>query len=76
MGNDLKAALQHLDAAHVANRRIASVSILLMASENQDLLEVEDLRVLADLIHSQTEIVRDCLGHFMQIAEANEPNDE
>lgn len=69
MKNGPKLGLQHLDKAHVANCRISSISTLLMAYDDREVPESEDLRILADLIHSQSEIMRDCLKRFRQAVE-------
>ena len=72
----MKTGLQHLDAAHVANCRIGSISALLMAHEHQPVLDAEDIRVLGDLIHTQTRTIRDCLAHFTDTREKHSNKNE
>ena len=62
----LREILHHLDKGQQANQRILAVSSLLMACRDDDTPEPDDLRVVAKLIHSETEIMRDCLHHFRQ----------
>jgi len=52
---------------------VLAISGLLMACRDDDTPEPEDLRVIAQLIHSETEIMRDCLHHFRQAVKESPP---
>jgi len=44
-----------------------------MACRDDDSPEPDDLWVIAQLIHSETEIMRDCLYHFRQAVKDSPP---
>jgi len=68
-----KIELERIDKGHQANRRVLAVTSLLMACRDDDSPEPDDLRVIAQLIHSETEIMRDCLHHFRQAVKESPP---
>jgi len=68
-----KIELERIDKGHQANRLVLAVSSLLMACRDEDTPEPEDLRVIAQLIHSETEIMRDYLHDFRQAVKESPP---
>jgi hypothetical protein len=62
-----------LDRGLQANNRVLAVSNLLMSGRDTDSPEPDDLRVIAHLIHSETEKMRDCLQHFRQALKESLP---
>ena len=70
MTNRKKSKLMHLDKGQQACCRISALSRLLMSCDG-DMLPTNDLRELADLIHTEAETMRACIDYLTNVSRSH-----